>query len=782
MLRVLLFVEPKPLAEQMFRNVFWADFPIRLCRQLWLDDANSYEFHAASPKRFVHRFLPHKNVFGDRIYAIDETQLIRTVRAHQLSIRDIWISDFQQNTPPELAQTIDNQITAALPKLKWDIVMSFGEECRYSFANDSFCLNMEMSSFGRFPFKPSFFLDHLGMFNRSAPAKLFGAGRLNVPWPSNDNLAATIKITANDIIEQHRKLHFKKRFDRYVLLPLQASNYASFDAQSAYDTQLDYLFDVCDQIGGDTGLIVTEHPEAHSIDRDNQFAMICDGLQDVFPNVTYLPRAKYFSSASLSLLADVEGVWTQASNVGPVASFLGRAVGSPAESHIAYAAHANSPAELVKALDLPHPSNPVFNWMFRRYLVPVEKAQETGWFSRYLKQRYACYLRDGTDITSFCPTNLSAKDFIDNPQSRNVPCGYRSLHYAALLNKEFALFRREQGWRLRNAEATEAKGSFVLVNDTAALETFRHLGCNHVISALHLNMQRIGFRHVDSVNNKKDVRRDISPDWVIVNGEGSFHHNSPRINELLNIALEFKSTGSKLALLNALWESNRPELAQALKSFDVIAVRDVQSHLALKDAGIHSRVAPDLSLDQWRTIGEVQPTSRLLFTDNIVYERGRKLFDAALRLDGDFVLLDDRQVNRYNEDGCFSAMPKHRLSIKLLTRNEQIAQSGLVVTGRFHVMAACIAMNRPFVYVESNTQKMSNLCRDVGLPIEAFNVTPEVDQGDWPALRERIARVKNHFSEFGEQIESYCHRGEERIAEIFAAIKCESLTYQDRRA
>jgi hypothetical protein len=181
--------------------------------------------------------------------------------------------------------------------------------------------------------------------------------------------------------------------------------------------------------------------------------------------------------------------------------------------------------------------------------------------------------------------------------------------------------------------------------------------------------------------------------------------------------------------------------------------------------------APDLSLGNWRDDHPANGQSRLLITDNIVYDRAQAMLDAALHLDADYVLLDDRQVNRLNEDGCFVAAPTNRLALNFLSSNGQIQQPAMVVTGRFHVAIARVELNMPFVFVESNTKKISNLCHDLGIPAGALDVTAEIVEHDWLGLRNRIVAAAKEFPQFHSRISQYTESGTKRIQQLFSLIK-----------
>jgi hypothetical protein len=801
MLRLLIFVDPKPLPEHLFRNQSWLTLPLQLAGYLHRDAPSEFQISVALPGRFSHFVEPYRSMVGDRVYPVDETTIVRQIHRSGRTIRQAWSDDFLHQTPDLLRQEIDGLVRQSLPDEDWDVVLSFGEPCRYSFAGEAIRLNMETSSFGRYPFNFSFFLDHHGLFRESGLVRFLGGGEVG----SFSDLTTRVRQQAWDRIVQSRKLSFFRRWPRYLLLPLQASNYASFDAQGFYQTQLDYLFDVCSQVPADTGVLLTEHPQISSVDFERNFSDTLQGLSHSFPQVTYLPRAKFFSSASLCLLPQVDAVWTLASNVGPVASFLGVPTGTAADSHLRYGADAHSVAELLcrpvgewnRSIASSQfsgcPEVPivesvagasgwvgkkVFDWMFQHYLIPWQVAARPNWFASYLRKRLEAVKEAPDSLAGYPCTQLEAADFLDAGSRRtadssleNLPKASRNFAVSGQLQGQVSNFRARQSWEARQQNASGDLQTFLLLNDTARLETYRHLGCNLVQRTLQSQMQQRGFRLLQAVNESAELDRELPPPaWVLINGEGSFHHNSPRIGELIGLALEFQTRGSRIALLNSIWESNDEALAEPLRQFDLVAVRDGRSAQALRQAGVVALRVPDLSLSAWISnprSGSERETGAYLFTDNIVYHKALGMFDAMLALGGGYVLLDDRQIVRMDEDGCFSCLPEGHPKVQLLTNTTPIEAARLVICGRFHVAMACLALGKPFVYVESNTQKISALCQDVGLPIPLLNITAEIEAADWQALRFRLLEVEAAFAHFQDPIQRYCRQGIADTAALF---------------
>ena len=776
MIRILLFVEPKPLANDLFRNSSWLTIPLEILDGLAREFPEAYELNLALPLRFSSWLTKQNSGNVRQVFWIDEKKIVPNFHREGWSIRDVWNSDFIGGTPQVSSDATQMELDKAMPSEDWDLIVTFGEEFRYRAPPNTMKLALESSPFSRYPFQPTLFADHSGLFRNSAPSRFFGPASEQGHLVDRE-VAVAVRDNAKSALDSFRSLKFKREFEKHLLLPLQASNYSSFDAQvdPSCNSQIDYLFQTIDQVPPDVGVVVTEHPEVDSLERKRNFHEICQGLKSLFPNVVYLPRAKFFPSASFGLLQLIDAVWTTASNIGPVADFLGKPVGTPPNSHVAYAATAHSIPQLVESINQ-NPSESdlvrsVYGWMFQRYLLPHDKAKNPTWFHNYLQKRIQSFHQDSSSPQSFVPTDLSADDFINKTEG-NGATSRLSLHYQTLINQKVHAFRQQELNRLKQSRAAGDKHTFVLLNDTPRLETYRHIGCNHVYTSIQDAMSKRGFRFLYSLNGSDEYDESrIVPDIVLINGEGSFHHDSCRAADMMQLALNYKARGARIALINTLWESNSESHAAPLSEFDLVSTRDGRSQQQLQQLNIEARRTADLSLLQWFPDSHPFSGNQLLITDSIIYDRARNLFDASLFLGGDYFLLDHRQITQFNRDGCFAAAPPWSVSPNLLTHNCQVEQAEMVVAGRFHVAVARVALGRPFVFVKSNTEKISALLEDIGISPAVLDVTQEVDGLDWQGLAIRIEDAQNRFQQDHlPSIQKYIAKSKSSYEELFDEI------------
>jgi polysaccharide pyruvyl transferase WcaK-like protein len=128
-----------------------------------------------------------------------------------------------------------------------------------------------------------------------------------------------------------------------------------------------------------------------------------------------------------------------------------------------------------------------------------------------------------------------------------------------------------------------------------------HKGCEKVMEYLHKDVVQSGHQIVASVMGNKDTLTDAwdkieMSDAVIVNGEGTMHHDRPIPHSLLNVIRNAKKQGKKTALINTVWQSMTldEEMKDVLRD-TYISVREIMSAEELQKDNIHADIHLDLS-------------------------------------------------------------------------------------------------------------------------------------------------------------------------------------------
>ena len=121
----------------------------------------------------------------------------------------------------------------------------------------------------------------------------------------------------------------------------------------------------------------------------------------------------------------------------------------------------------------------------------------------------------------------------------------------------------------------------ILINDTS---NEQHIGCNAVIKNIISECKKNNIDIIQTFSRdnilalEKDKWYKKNIDLVIINGEGTFHHN-PKLAEKLGPILPLFKPDSKIALINSAWlRMNKITGGNILKCSDMVAVREQISH------------------------------------------------------------------------------------------------------------------------------------------------------------------------------------------------------------
>ena len=312
-----------------------------------------------------------------------------------------------------------------------------------------------------------------------------------------------------------------------------------------------------------------------------------------------------------------------------------------------------------------------------------------------------------------------------------------------------------------------------VLNDT---RIDRHHGCQRVMDAIEHLLQANGCKviarnpaHQDWEKNAEFLQALAKTRLIVVNGEGTLHHDRPAGHTLLKIGQWARKHGIPVALVNAGWEANSAQMAGLLADFSLVAVRDAASAAEVQSHGQPCRVVPDLSVYDSVQLAAATQTGNgpVLFADSVnrftalALERSRQ----ATRSETLAIVYADSGLSgylRFLRQGIARADLSHpqQLTALLAMRHriarhgsadtqrflQRLAQSSLLVSGRFHACTLALATGTPFIAVPSNTRKIAALVADVGLapwradsPLDAATILKAQQHGWSDAEKQAIS-------------------------------------------
>lgn len=308
----------------------------------------------------------------------------------------------------------------------------------------------------------------------------------------------------------------------------------------------------------------------------------------------------------------------------------------------------------------------------------------------------------------------------------------------------------------------------LVVNDT---RVDRHHGCARVMQALFALMARHSMAPVLAWPAHSEWRGNPAfaaalgrARLVIINGEGTIHHDRAAGLRLLEIGAAARERGIPAALINCGWEANGAQAAALLRDFALVCVRDSESAAQMRARGQHASVVPDLSLHLPAPEAGAGRTG-IGFTDNVDRLGALALESARKTCGGTTVSIHQpaawarflRGGLSLREDLAHPA----RLAALLALRHRLWRASredtdafirglgtlSLLVSGRYHACTLALAAGTPFIATASNTGKIAHLIADAGLEpwraqtaLSAAAIRMAADAGFSPA--EEAARLE----------------------------------------
>lgn len=309
--------------------------------------------------------------------------------------------------------------------------------------------------------------------------------------------------------------------------------------------------------------------------------------------------------------------------------------------------------------------------------------------------------------------------------------------------------------------------SYIMVfNDTV---NELHHGCSRVMNNIYQLVNNYGYQ-IKSVYVNSDwtlsekIKSDIiGAKLIIVNGEGTIHHNAFFAIKLLEVSKFAKFYRKKIFLINAtIQEMTLPNVFSLLSNFDRIYVRESLSYEYLLSLGIESVVVPDMTF--YSSVEDKKVTAKGVAVTCSVYEEySYNLGILAEKLQAEYCAINYRGIPRFNLlklndvnvlKSFIQRCLRHLKSIDLvlnklifrrnfnrlfnripvvvfndhISYQEYLSNKELMVCGRFHAMCMSISCFTPVVTLESNSYKVSGVINDIGLDKKRIISISELNQ------------------------------------------------------
>ena len=314
--------------------------------------------------------------------------------------------------------------------------------------------------------------------------------------------------------------------------------------------------------------------------------------------------------------------------------------------------------------------------------------------------------------------------------------------------------------------ATHAPAGFVLLNDTGRLSGGFHCGTVMACAALRDGLTSRGITEQGWANDTEGFDRLLSrlsqrPRLVVLNGEGTLHHDAARAIRLLECCAKAAAAGIPVAVVNSVWQANGSTMGQLLQSADLVHVRESASLAALPPA-VTGRITPDMSFLAFSRLYDgatAHAVCDLGVIDSVRAPIAHALQDFAGRAQAALYAMPRHMVTTLRQR-C--AQFPEAAAPALLTAPDLLT-SARWVTGRYHGLIAALAAGKPVCATPSNTHKIEAMLGDAGLSAALL-------PADWETLepKDQDAAID---AAFGAQDQDFIARRTAYTADAVARIE-----------
>ncbi|MCH6256973.1 polysaccharide pyruvyl transferase family protein [Puniceicoccaceae bacterium K14] len=227
----------------------------------------------------------------------------------------------------------------------------------------------------------------------------------------------------------------------------------------------------------------------------------------------------------------------------------------------------------------------------------------------------------------------------------------------------------------------------------------------------------------------KPIFKDV--DFVLINGEGTLHHNRLATASLLGLTRAIQLMGIPTALVNCTIQDLPENLLETVNDCNYLAIRDALSFQYIKNKGINCIQSSD-SIFLADTEKIVGPQNLIGFSPgvNALTESPKRIvrrFQNTVTQDRDTAYItiesEDVALEAFFEPFASKIFPLGSITINNVA--ELFAHCKAIVSGRYHLGILAWMHRVPVTFLESNSWKIDGLLRLAGLNPEPA-IIPEI--------------------------------------------------------
>lgn len=290
---------------------------------------------------------------------------------------------------------------------------------------DSQVLHMEFSLFSRKPFSETYFLDPVGVYSKSFIANNYQKIN-NLEISQNDlQTLISLKNELKYIIDQANPLKhlidkYRNNYKYLIYIPLQFSNYYSFDGLTNIKSQYDFCTYVLDNIDENIGVIINQHPNHKVISND-----AIEYFKYKYKNFIYENDFNEIFASGQFIVPLVDCVITVSSTLAWHTLLHDKKLVCIGKGDYNYMADSRSLCKLNETLESPHKNkDKILYFLLFKFTIPHKYLTSKTWLKSFLNR----LIHD--PHKTFIEDNISDIESLSTDLIKSTILGYLSLGIA----------------------------------------------------------------------------------------------------------------------------------------------------------------------------------------------------------------------------------------------------------------------------------------------------------------------------------------------------------------
>lgn len=445
-MNILFYVEPLIERGCPYWKIAWAsEWSFRMAQTL---DNGENDFYIALSDALSERF--NNDVIFTKKVVFSQKELLKPFPGGYLEASAAW---YMRSYTDAQMMYYTRLMADKFSSVMFDVIITWTPvPFLAKLYPDAKIFHMEYSIFSRKPFPQTWYLDCCGMFEYSFLHK-YQKEIQDIELDEKQTALvralqeASMKFFEKNNIFTEKIQNLRKKFKYLVLLPLQFSQYYSFDCLTGYKNQFDFLCGCLDDIPEDIGVIFTMHPEHLCLDEDAIHYVI-----NRYKHAIFLSNSKIVYAASQYIMPYVDGVITISSSLGLQSLIFKKKLFAIGKRNMEYIADAKNLHNMYKILSEEiKDKNNILYFIITKYAIPENYLFNKEWLLTFIKKS--------------CVRNIDHTfyDFIDDPEKIfkdllcNITLNDHIIENSAVLDNKVKYLKGEE----KSMEKSTTNGIFL---------------------------------------------------------------------------------------------------------------------------------------------------------------------------------------------------------------------------------------------------------------------------------------------------------------------------------